>query len=121
MISSLRELSKFVTGSAGRARRAVDADSRRKISRGQDPNGKPWQPTKAGERPLKNAGAALSVKLVGKRIVWTLKGIEARHHLGAVKGKVKRQIIPIEDIPSSVAKAITQTYNSEFARITGSK
>jgi len=121
MIRTLQELSGFGLKSASKATREVEVVTRRQVARGLGPDGKPWKPTQAGTPPLKNAGAALTIKLKGKCIIWTLTGVEARHHLGAVRGKVKRPIIPIDVLPGPVVEAITKSYNSEFARITSAK
>jgi hypothetical protein len=74
------------------------------------PDGTPWQKTKAGEQPLQNAAKALTVVAVGNTVVATLRGPEALHHLGAVKGHIRRQILPTRAIPDSAVKALENAY-----------
>lgn len=81
------------------------------------PDGKPWPPTQAGTAALQNAGANLSAQVVGgKTILLTLGSPEARHNYGAVKGKVKRQILPTRGIPTVLAEAIRRVL---VRRLTG--
>lgn len=61
------------------------------------PTGEPWADKKKGEgKPLVGAArdGTLGVAEVGNVIYVRLSGVEARHHRGAVRGKVARQIIP---------------------------
>jgi hypothetical protein len=60
----------------------------------QSPAGVPWAPRKRGTRPvLNNAADAVSSSGFGSRVYITVRGINARHHKGAVRGSVQRPII----------------------------
>lgn len=86
--------------------KALDAELRAQIAAGQAPDGTPWQKTKSGKVPLTGAGKNLTVTADGTRIVAQLTGPEARHHLGAVKGGIRRQILPSRGLGQPVIKAI---------------
>jgi len=60
----------------------------------QAPDGTPWAPRKKGTRPvLNNAAEAMTTSAVGSRIYIVVRGINGRHHKGAVRGSVQRPII----------------------------
>lgn len=85
---------------------ALDAEIRKNISAGVDPEGKPWLPTKDGKKPLANAGAALSVKAISSVVQAKLVGHVALHHLGAAKGNIRRQLLPNARLPQPMTAAV---------------
>lgn len=118
-IARLRTLSKFVATSATVVAVAVRRELASQIDAGVGPDGKSWPPTEGGGRALRGAAAALSVRAVGTVVLATLTGVEARHHFGAVRGKVKREILPTGKIPDPVTRAITRVLTGEFNAIMG--
>lgn len=116
-IARLRTLSGFVGASAPAVAVAVKRELTTQIAAGTGPDGKAWKPTKAGTPPLRGAAGALTVRAVGTVVLATLTGVEARHHLGAVKGAVKRPILPTGKIPDPVSRAIERVLTGEFAAI----
>lgn len=117
-IERLRKLGKvFVSGSAPIVAKAIDKEIAKQIDASEGPDGKPWKPTKAGTAPLQNASEAVTVKAIGKVVLVKVVDVEARHHLGAVKGKVKREIIPTGAIPTPITRAITRVLTGEFHAI----
>lgn len=80
----------------------------RQIAAGTDPAGTPWQPTKEGKRPLQHAAGALTCFAAGNVVIAKLTGLEALHHMGAVKGKIRRQILPSAQIPAPITAAISE-------------
>lgn len=96
---------------------AVELDSglRANIAAGRGPGGEQWPATKAGKPALRGAGKALSVRAVGNVVLATLTGPEARHHLGAVRGGLKRQILPSTSLPAPMSAAIARTVRRRFA------
>lgn len=119
-IARLRELAKLVPTSAkgvADAMRDVIVDN---IARGVAPDGTPWEPTQAGARPLRGAADALDVSPVGTVIVATLQGPEARHHLGAVRGGRRREILPTgSTIPGPMVDGIERALVDRFRVIMG--
>jgi hypothetical protein len=93
---------------------ALDAEIRKNISAGVDPEGKPWLPTKDGKKPLANAGAALSVKAISSVVQAKLVGHVALHHLGAAKGNIRRQILPSSRLPQPMTAAIKAVAAKRF-------
>lgn len=114
MIASVRRMEALVADSMPALTAAVRAEAERTIAAGTTAYGQKWQDTKRGERPLRNAAKALSVMSVNKTIYITLHGPEARHHLGRVKGGLKRAIIPERGLPSAMANAIRTTLEKAF-------
>jgi phage gpG-like protein len=92
----------------------LDQKIRQNISAGVDPEGKPWQLTKEGKRPLTNAGAALTVRAISSVVQAKLTGHVALHHLGAAKGAPKRQILPSSKLPQPMTAAIRQVAVERF-------
>lgn len=118
-IARLRKLEGLTKDVAPKVARAVERELRAQIAAGKGPDGKPWKPRQDGGQPLRNAASALSVRAVGDVIVVRLDGVEARHHLGAVRGGVRRQIIPTGSMPDAVSRAIEQVVTREFRAVMG--
>ncbi len=98
---------------ADEAKRIVDEN----IAAQRGPDGKPWPETKDGRAALQNAGAAVTSTVVGgKTVLLTLTGVEARHNYGAVKGRVRRQILPPRGIPATLAEAIRRVLVRRFGQ-----
>jgi hypothetical protein len=100
---------------------AVRTEIERTVAAGTTAYGKPWEATKTGERPLKHAAKAVVVTSVNKTIYITLSGPEARHHLGRVKGKRKRSIIPERGLPSTMADSMRAVLERAFSDAAASK
>jgi hypothetical protein len=105
-IRSLSDTSGFAEIAADKLREDIEEN----IELGIGPDGTAWQPTKEGKQPLQNAAKTLSVVASGNTVVATLRGPEALHHLGAVKGHIRRQILPTRAIPDSAVKALENAY-----------
>lgn len=86
--------------------KTVEDHLRRTIAAQQTPFGVPWPPRARGTAPvLVHAADAMTVSPIGRTIYMVLRGIEARHHKGAVRGSVQRQIILYKkDISKSAFK-----------------
>jgi len=94
---------------------AVRRESLATARAGTTPEGVPWAPRKDGSGAvLVNAADAVKVGLIGRTIWIRLLGIEARHHRGRVKGKTKRQIIPVGHIPPNIARAMGDVLTRRF-------
>jgi hypothetical protein len=95
MIAKTRAIPGLVKEVAPEIARVVGVELKQNIDAGRAPDGTPWEPTKEGGRPLVNASKHVTVRAVGTVIVVRLTGaVEVKHHLGRVKGGVRRQIIP---------------------------
>lgn len=116
-IARLRELGNLTTVSAPAVARTVKAETLKQTRKGVGPDGKAWTPIKTGERPFKNVAQNLKVSAIGSTVVMILTKHHARHHLGAVKGGIKRPIIPTDKIPEPMTRAITRVATGEFHRI----
>lgn len=93
---------------------AVKGEIAKQIKRGEGPDGRPWRLTEAGETPLKNADQAVQITVSGTVVLLRLDGHHARHHLGAVKGKKQRKILPTGNIPQPMTRAIKRVVTGEF-------
>lgn len=90
------------------------------VARGEDPTGKRWKARKLdGGRPLKNAAA--NVEITDRRGVILMRITEhyAKHHVGAVKGKTRRRILPSSKLPSPYADAIREVLVRKFNETMG--
>lgn len=82
----------------------IERDLRTTINAGQAPDGTPWPESKlTGERVLTNATDAFTVTVIGLKVRAKIKGIEARHNYGTVKGGIRRKMIPLkrEGLPAA--------------------
>lgn len=95
----------------------LDKQIRANVAAGVDPDGKAWPATRDGKQPLRNAGKALTVRALGTRIVATLTGPEALHHLGRARGGVVRRILPSAKLPGAVVAAIKRVIASELDKV----
>ena len=112
-IRKVKTLARLASDAAPKVARALEQSIQESISAGRAPDGTPWKPRKDGGRPLQNAGAALVAVTQEKAVAVVLEGVEARHHYGAVRGKVKRQILPVKLEPR-MTQAITAVCEAEF-------
>jgi hypothetical protein len=104
MIESLRSMDTLVQEGAPIAARNIEAALKSTVSAGQAPDGTPWPDKVTGGKALKNAAAAITVRVVGASIVIVLKGVEVFHHFGA--GVPRRQIIPQGKMPEKLGNAV---------------
>jgi hypothetical protein len=126
MLAKLRALPGMAERSAPEIAKALDGEIRRTIAAGTSPDGTPWKPTKDGRAPLRNAGEALTTRAIGTVVLARLDGVEARHHLGAIRGSSKsnwlaRPILPSNRIPTPVTTAIHTVLKTEFAKTAGGR
>lgn len=118
-IARIKALPGMVGRVAPAVGQALETELTRQIARGVGPDGTPWPKTKEGEQPLRHAARALRVRAVGTTVVASLEGHHARHHLGAVKGGVRRPILPSSTIPAPAVKAIDEVVTAEFKKTMG--
>lgn len=113
-IERLRSLSSFVQEAAPEVATELRRELVEQIDRGETPEGQPWPLTKDGDKALRNAASNLNVAHQGTVVIATLTGHHARHDLGAVRGKVRRQIMPTARMPQKVADAIGKVFERRF-------
>lgn len=85
------------------------------------PDGRAWPEKKTQGRALAHASDKVRVRVARGAVVVSLTGHYARHHLGAVRGKVRRELIPTGKIPDAMTKAIRRVVEREFRAIMGSE
>ena len=90
------------------------------ISSARSPNGKAWESTLDGQAPLQNAAKSLGVAALGTKVIAAVRGVEARHNNGAVRGGKTRQIIP-KKITDQILKIINDVTIRRFKMIMGKK
>ncbi len=101
------------------AAKALDAEVRKTIAAGTDPDGNAWPLTKEGAVPLRNAGSELRTTALGKRIVQSITGHHALHHLGRATGSIRRVIIPVRRLPKAAVIAFQRAYDDFVKRKLG--
>jgi len=92
----------------------LERELRGTIAAGQSPDGAPLELTQEGEVPLTGAGKALGVAAIGGTVYVRLKGVEAAHHLGRVRGGKARQLIPVNALPPAMAEATARILSKHF-------
>ncbi len=118
-IARIRQLPGLVKRAAPEVRDVLERELRLTIAAGRSPSGVAWKPRADGSQALQNAASALAVTVVGTVVIARLTGVEVRHHLGAVKGGIRRQILPSGGIPAPVSKGIHVALTREFRRTMG--
>jgi len=114
-IDAFAELGRFPEELAAAAVEPLRAQLTANIAANVAPSGKAWQPGAQGQPVLLGAAKALSVSSSGPTLTAKLTGPEARHNSGAVKGKIKRQILPSRNSLKGVA-AILQKIVKQKAK-----
>lgn len=119
-IARIRELAKLGERSAPTVAQALERELAAQIDAGTGPDGKPWQPTRAGTSPLRGAAKAVRVRAIGSVVLATVEGHHALHHQGRARGGVRRQILPTGGaIPPTVERAVERAVTAEFRRTMG--
>jgi hypothetical protein len=118
-IAQLNELGELPARSAPKIAVALKREIEANVARQVGPDGKPWPATEAGTPALKNVGSHLRVVAVGSVVIAELEGHYARHHLGAVRGKRKRQILPSGKLTEPMTRAVKSVVTGEFHAIMG--
>jgi len=118
LILKLRELGQSNEQIAGDIALELRKALEENISSSRDPDGMPWEPTLDGSAPLQNAANALGVASIGSKVLIALRGVEARHNYGNVRGGKKRKIIP-DKITKQMLQIINDVLSRRFKMIMG--
>ncbi len=74
--------------------------------------GIPWAPRKKGSGPmLQGAPLVLGVAMVGRTVWCRLKGVEARHSRGWVRGGTARPLMFVDQLSPDAIAALTAVIN----------
>lgn len=98
---------------------AVKQVGKSQLSQGTSLDGSKIEARKDGRPALVHAAESFDCIAVGNSIILTIRGIEARHSRGAVKGGKKRPLLPGKTVPEPIAKAAKAQLDIHFRRITG--
>lgn len=115
-IARLRELPKFADRAAGEVAPVLEQELLANVANGVGPDGQAWPLTQDGRVALQGARRGLTVRAVGSVVVARLEGIYARHHRGAVRGGVRRPILPSGKTPATIVRAVREVVTREFQR-----
>ncbi len=115
VLASLAAKLKAIPSLGAEIARAVAPDllalNKASAAAGMTSDGKPWAPTKKGERALVRAADALSVTVVGDAIVLILSGINVFHN------KTRPIIVDTAaGLPKAYGDAIQKTASAVLAR-----
>ena len=116
-IDGLRALKQLPEAVAPLAAEALHQEVTKQIARGEGPDGKPWQPTKTGKRPLQQAAGALRATSSGSVALLVLEGPEVLHHEGRAKGGVRRQILPGKVLNAPAVRALQRVAAETFQEV----
>lgn len=117
MIAKISALPDLAVMAAPRIAEVMRRDIEGTIDRAMSSEGEPWKPTAEGQKPLQHAAKALRVAAIGPVIYARLTGVEARHHLGRVRGGVKRSIIPTQGLPPRMAAEVQVVLEQTFSEV----
>jgi hypothetical protein len=121
MIAAVKALGELPERVAAEAAPAVQAVLRKTAAAGTSPDGVPWAATKEGKPALKNAAAAIHVTAKGPVITARLEGTSTGSAKVQAVQNHTRPILPVrgDDLPKSVANAVTQAAERVFRRTVG--
>jgi hypothetical protein len=119
IIGRIRELGEATPEFAKDGAAALQDVLEQNIALGRGPDGEKWQLTADGQQPLMGARRGLRVRAVGTRIVATLSGYHANHHLGKTRGNIARPILPSRKLSAPAAKALERVFAERFRKIMG--
>lgn len=94
--------------------KVVESELSKTIGAGEAPDGTKWAPRKEdGKRALKDARSKVRVGSVGNVVIVRMTDRPTvLHHFGNGRGRVQRQVIPIDAVPprmeAAINKAITK-------------
>lgn len=90
--------------------KVVEAELNATVGAGEAPDGTKWAPRKEdGKRALKDAASKIRVGAVGNVvIVRMVDRPTVLHHFGNSRGRVQRQVIPIDGVPPRMKAAINK-------------
>ena len=103
-IANIRSLPEMVNAAAPAVGEMLLAEFQRTANAGTTPEGEPWAPTKAGNRPLANAAASMQLVVSGNVIIIKITDHHVFHQFGA--GSPARRIIPAGGLPDRLGNAI---------------
>jgi hypothetical protein len=115
-IAKLHDLEQLPQRVAPLVAKALEQELLHNVARGVGPDGVAWPRTKDGHLPLQHTGRELTVRAVGTSIVARLVGVHALHHRGAVRGGVRRPILPSSALPEPMVRAIRNVITAALAR-----
>lgn len=90
--------------------KVVEAELSKTIGAGEAPDGTKWAPRKEdGKRALKDARSKIRVGSVGNVVIVRMTDRPTvLHHFGNGRGRVQRQVIPIDVVPPRMEAAINK-------------
>lgn len=115
-IARLRDLRRLPERAAELVAPALERELLANVANGVGPDGAAWPLTQDGRVALQGARRGLTVRAVGSVALARLEGIFARHHRGAVRGGVRRPILPSGKTPAPIVVAIREVVAREFQR-----
>jgi hypothetical protein len=122
MIERVENVKGLAKRAAPDAADAVRACLESTIKAGQDPYGKPWPARKEdGGAPLTGIAGRVKVVAIGARVFVAIDGYVGRHHLGRARGGVRRQVIPVGELPPVMQKRVRDVLAKHFREAVGAE
>jgi hypothetical protein len=104
---TLRDVPELGVKAAPAVAKVVESALVGTIGSGIAPDGTPWQPTLKGAKP--DLGSKLRVAEAHNSVLVTLGGKSFLHHTGRARGKIVRQVIPVDQLPPEIAQLVADT------------
>jgi hypothetical protein len=122
MIRRLNSIEGAVRGAMLDVEAACKKQLEQSISAGTSPDGEAWALRKDTQaRPLQNALEHVNFATLDNTVIVRLRGVDAAHHRGGTRGRVKRQVIPVDRIPDTWQAAIRRVLVEHFERAASGK
>lgn len=123
MIARLRALPRAVEEALPEAARELEKIIAGNIVAQRGPDGEAWEKPKDPETStvLRGAMKNVTVKAIGSVLLARVDGVEARHHLGLIKGKVSRKLIPTKKIPGPMVEALRRVITRRLKAVANGK
>jgi hypothetical protein len=120
IVARLRAIPRVVEEALPEVARECEKIIAGNIAAQRGPDGVPW-PRPADRTQsivLSHAMKSITVRAIGRVLLARVGGIEARHHLGIIRGKVIRRMIPSKTIPGPFIEAIRRVVLARLHKAT---
>jgi len=104
-IRQLRSMPEMIGAAVPQVADMVQSELSAAMAAGRNVDGTPWAPTKAGTAPLRGLPGALSMRISGRVITWTIAGYHVFHEIGT--GRLpRRALLPKGGLPDKLGNQI---------------
>lgn len=104
-IRRLRSMPEMVGAAVPQVADMVQSELSAAMAASRNVDGSPWRPIPGGGKPLKNLASALTMRIAGRVITWTITGHHVFHEIGT--GRLpRRALLPKGGLPDKLGNQI---------------